>query len=61
MCLNIMNFALFEGKFGDQWKSCAICLEEMVDKELMVHTTCGGTLCHTCLEVLYYYNCALLK
>ena len=33
------------------WKSCAICLEELTDTELMVHTTCGGTFCPNCLEV----------
>lgn len=35
----------------DDWKSCAICLEEMPENELMVHTTCGGTFCSACLEV----------
>ena len=38
----------------DSWKSCAICLEEMMDTDLMVHTTCGGTLCQSCLEVSDY-------
>ncbi|KAL4220399.1 hypothetical protein ACF0H5_020802 [Mactra antiquata] len=33
------------------WKSCAICLEEMPENELMVHTTCGGTFCSACLEM----------
>ena len=36
---------------ADSWKSCAICLEEMADSDLMVHTACGGTLCQSCLEV----------
>ena len=35
----------------DQWRSCAICLEEMADCELMVHPPCDGTLCQSCLEV----------
>ena len=35
----------------DKWKSCAICLEELTDMELMVHTSCGGTFCSSCLEV----------
>ena len=35
----------------DQWRSCAICLEEMADCDLMVHTVCEGTLCQSCLEV----------
>jgi hypothetical protein len=40
----------------DDWKSCAICLEEMPENELMVHTTCGGTFCSACLEVIFYSN-----
>ena len=36
---------------ADQWKSCAICLDEMVDSDLLIHPPCGGTLCHNCLEV----------
>lgn len=36
---------------GSGWKSCAICLEELPETELMVHTICGGTFCSTCLEV----------
>ena len=39
------------GGVTDSWKSCAICLEEMADSDLMVHTACGGTLCQSCLEV----------
>lgn len=35
----------------DKWKSCAICLEELTDNELMVHTSCGGTFCPSCLEM----------
>ncbi|XP_033759609.1 uncharacterized protein LOC117341858 [Pecten maximus] len=35
----------------DQWKSCAICLEDLMDIELMVHQQCGGTFCQTCLEM----------
>lgn len=33
-----------------EWHSCAICLEEMVDSELLTHTPCGALLCATCLE-----------
>jgi hypothetical protein len=36
---------------ADQWKSCVICLEEMADSDLKAHASCGGTLCHNCLEV----------
>ncbi|XP_064639050.1 uncharacterized protein LOC135494727 isoform X2 [Lineus longissimus] len=36
---------------ADQWKSCTICLEEMTDSDLMVHTSCGGTLCQSCLDM----------
>lgn len=35
----------------DKWKSCAICLEELEDSELLCHTVCGGTFCQSCLEV----------
>ena len=40
-----------ESGLDDKWKSCAICLEELTDMELMVHTSCGGTFCSSCLEV----------
>ena len=40
-----------ESILDDKWKSCAICLEELTDLELMVHTSCGGTFCSSCLEV----------
>ena len=33
-----------------EWHSCAICLEEMVDSELMTHGTCGAVLCPSCLQ-----------
>ena len=36
-----------------KWRSCAICLEEMCDVELMIHASCGGTLCHTCLDMSF--------
>ena len=36
---------------GSGWGTCAICLEELPEMDLMVHTTCGGTFCHTCLQV----------
>ncbi|XP_064615104.1 uncharacterized protein LOC135479234 [Liolophura sinensis] len=36
-----------------QWRSCAICLEEMVDSDLMVHPSCEGTLCQSCLEMSF--------
>lgn len=35
----------------DKWKSCAICLEELEDSELLCHTVCGGTFCQSCLEM----------
>ncbi len=40
-----------DGPVTDTWRSCAICLEEMADSDLMTHTSCGGTLCQSCLEV----------
>ncbi|XP_062584733.1 uncharacterized protein LOC134246383 [Saccostrea cucullata] len=36
---------------ADKWKSCAICLEELEDSELLSHTGCGGTFCQICLEM----------
>ena len=44
--------AVISSSLEDKWKSCAICLEELTDNELMVHTSCGGTFCPSCLEVL---------
>lgn len=35
----------------DQWQTCAICLEELMDSQLLTHQTCSGVFCHTCLEV----------
>ena len=35
-------------RVADEWKSCAICLEEMEDDQLLVHAECGGTLCPDC-------------
>ena len=40
----------------DQWKSCAICLDEMADSDLIAHTACGGTLCQACLEVHHLHR-----
>ncbi len=50
-CQGTVSFTETAPGSTDQWRSCAICLEEMADRELMVHAPCGGTLCHTCLEV----------
>ncbi|KAI6654676.1 Ubiquitin carboxyl-terminal hydrolase 10-like [Oopsacas minuta] len=36
------------------YHSCAICLEDMQDTDLLVHPTCGCTLCETCLSL----NCS---
>ena len=33
-----------------EWHSCAICLEEMVDSELVTHASCGAVLCPSCLQ-----------
>lgn len=32
---------------------CAICLETLLDNELLVHPVCGGTLCANCLDILF--------
>ena len=34
-----------------QWHSCAICLEEYPEHQLLTHKACGGVLCHACMEV----------
>ena len=36
------------------YHSCAICLEDMQDTDLLVHPACGCTLCETCLSL----NCS---
>ncbi|XP_071798526.1 uncharacterized protein [Asterias amurensis] len=33
-----------------QWHSCAICLEEYPEHQLLTHKVCGGVLCHACME-----------
>ncbi|KAK7090065.1 uncharacterized protein [Littorina saxatilis] len=35
----------------DQWQTCAICLEELMDSQLLTHQACSGVFCHTCLEM----------
>ncbi|XP_062521471.1 uncharacterized protein LOC134196378 isoform X2 [Corticium candelabrum] len=36
---------------GSLWHTCAICLEEMMERELMTHPSCGCLLCQPCLEM----------
>ena len=33
-----------------EWHSCSICLEEMVDSDLLIHRDCGAIVCPTCLQ-----------
>lgn len=33
-----------------EWHTCGICLEEMVDSDLLTHLSCGVLLCSECLE-----------
>lgn len=35
---------------GDDWKSCAICLDEM-NKDMRRHIGCDCVLCEGCIEV----------
>ena len=51
-----------EGAVTDQWQSCAICLEEMADNDLLAHGACGGTLCQSCLDMSFkhYGDAALI-
>ncbi len=39
------------GAVVSQWKSCAICLEDFPEHNLLTHKACGGMLCHACIEV----------
>ena len=32
-----------------EWHSCSICLEEMLDSDLLTHAECGGKVCGECL------------
>ncbi|XP_071085710.1 uncharacterized protein [Haliotis cracherodii] len=34
-----------------QWRTCAICLEELSDNDLLTHESCSGTFCQNCLEM----------
>ena len=42
-----------EGPMG--WHTCGICLEDIFDDNLMVHSVCGGILCKDCLGVTASY------
>ena len=33
-----------------EWRSCCICLEEMLDSDLLTHPACGAVLCSSCLQ-----------
>ena len=33
-----------------EWRTCSVCLEEMLDTDLLVHPECGGVLCSPCLQ-----------
>lgn len=33
-----------------EWHSCSICLEEMVDCDLLTHKECGAIVCPSCLQ-----------
>ena len=33
-----------------EWHSCVICLEEMVDSDLLTHSVCGAMICPSCLQ-----------
>eukprot|EP00090_Calanus_glacialis_P016194 TRINITY_DN25418_c0_g1_i1.p1 TRINITY_DN25418_c0_g1~~TRINITY_DN25418_c0_g1_i1.p1 ORF type:complete len:1021 (+),score=440.40 TRINITY_DN25418_c0_g1_i1:398-3064(+) len=38
------------GDASSSWKSCNICLEDMVDSDLVSHIHCTAQLCRDCLE-----------
>ncbi|KAJ8309900.1 hypothetical protein KUTeg_011765, partial [Tegillarca granosa] len=50
---NMSSSAMASVTMVDQWKSCAICLEELSDPELLMHTNCKGTFCQSCLEMSF--------
>ncbi len=33
-----------------EWRSCCICLEEMLDSDLLTHPSCGAVVCSSCLQ-----------
>ena len=33
-----------------EWRSCCICLEEMLDSDLLTHPACGAVVCSSCLQ-----------
>ena len=40
-----------------EWHSCSICLEEMVDSDLLTHRECGAIVCPSCLQAsAEHYN-----
>ena len=40
-----------------EWHSCSICLEEMVDSDLLTHKECGAIVCPSCLQAsAEHYN-----
>lgn len=41
-----------------EWHTCTICLDEMVDSDLLVHLSCGTTICSTCLQSAQQHNTA---
>eukprot|EP00058_Branchiostoma_floridae_P013257 XP_002598745.1 hypothetical protein BRAFLDRAFT_95861 [Branchiostoma floridae] len=46
-------------KLVSTWRSCAVCLEEMADNQLLTHDPgCGCCLCDTCMELTskHYLN-----
>ena len=39
-----------------EWHTCAICLEEMEDEDLLTHTDCGAILCSSCLQAAQQHS-----
>ncbi|KAI8770642.1 CAunnamed protein product [Biomphalaria glabrata] len=35
----------------DRWRPCAICLEDLLDTDLLTHVSCDGVFCQPCLEM----------
>lgn len=40
-----------------EWRTCSICLDEMVDSDLLTHKDCGAIVCRGCLQASTEHYC----
>ena len=38
------------------WRKCSICLNETFDDEMRIHNSCGGLICHSCVNTTATYH-----